>query len=392
MEVETADQTRDVERGPRPDRAPWLIGAVVLVFVLVAVGAARGGLLAEATQDGWLLGPFLILGALHQLRERWRGARLLAWGWYWAVLLAGAIVLFGLLSTALVGGPAPGAALGPATSRNVFLTLIVLLAGVWVVAGLVSSRGWLAVARLLGARVSAGSMADAQAVGALLYFVYAAVASLVILGGHALLLVLIQLPGAQQSLNEMGTGQLRGLVWEVVWTVPTAMVLAGFPLRRSLPEAFHRLGVRRLAWRVLPILLIAALALIALGFVLDAAMEPILRLLGWPATNAELVKRLFGDTTTSVQGAVLVGITAGISEEVLTRGLLQPRLGWLLPNLAFAAAHAFQYGPDGVVSIFVLGAVQAYLRNRWNTTASMTTHGLYDTLVVLGSVLHLPGF
>ena len=53
---------------------------------------------------------------------------------------------------------------------------------------------------------------------------------------------------------------------------------------------------------------------------------------------------------------------------------LQPRFGWLLPNLAFTASHAHQYGPDALLSVFVLGAVLAGIRARWSTSLSIVAH------------------
>ena len=92
---------------------------------------------------------------------------------------------------------------------------------------------------------------------------------------------------------------------------------------------------------------------------------------------------MFGAPIASPLGILIVGLSAGIGEELLTRGLLQPRLGWLLPNLAFAAAHAFQYGADRIVVVFVIGCVQAYVRDRWNTTAAIITHATYDIVLLV---------
>src|SRR5205823_282716 len=94
----------------------------------------------------------------------------------------------------------------------------------------------------------------------------------------------------------------------------------------------------------------------------------------------------------SPAGAASAAVTAGLGEELMARGLLQPRLGWLLPNLAFAATHAFQYGPDGLVSVFVIGAALALVRARRNTTGSALVHGSYDFALFVGSLLHAPGF
>jgi uncharacterized protein len=72
---------------------------------------------------------------------------------------------------------------------------------------------------------------------------------------------------------------------------------------------------------------------------------------------------------------------------VTTRGLLQPRLGILLPNLAFTAAHAFQYAPDALISVFVTGLILGLIRSRSNTSTAAIVHGSYDFFVILSDVL-----
>lgn len=87
-----------------------------------------------------------------------------------------------------------------------------------------------------------------------------------------------------------------------------------------------------------------------------------------------------------------MAIGAGVGEELFVRGLFQPRFGWLLPNLAFAMADAFQFGPDAVVSVFLTGAILAAARARWDTTASALTPGLHDFILVVASTVDPPGF
>ena len=113
--------------------------------------------------------------------------------------------------------------------------------------------------------------------------------------------------------------------------------------------------------------------------------------MGGPTTDGALVRRLFGAPISTPLGILIVGLSAGVGEELVTRGLLQPRLGWFLPNLAFAAAHAFQYGADGLLVVFVVGSVLAYVRHRWNTTASIITHMTYDIVLLLMALFGAPG-
>jgi membrane protease YdiL (CAAX protease family) len=88
-------------------------------------------------------------------------------------------------------------------------------------------------------------------------------------------------------------------------------------------------------------------------------------------------------------GALLVSVTAGIGEELLVRGLLQPPFGLIMPNLAFAARHASRYGWDGLLTVWVLGVALGALRSRTDTTTAMFAHAAYDstTLVALSGLL-----
>src|SRR5215216_7473584 len=84
------------------------------------------------------------------------------------------------------------------------------------------------------------------------------------------------------------------------------------------------------------------------------------------------------DLVTGVQTCALPIFAAGLGEELMMRGVLQPRFGWLLPNLAFTAAHALQYNLDALVGVFVAGAVLALMRARWSTSEGIVAHALYD--------------
>ena len=83
-------------------------------------------------------------------------------------------------------------------------------------------------------------------------------------------------------------------------------------------------------------------------------------------------------------GALVAATAAGLGEELMMRGVLQPRFGWLLPNLAFTAAHALQYNLDALIGVFVLGAILALVRARWSTSEAIVAHALYDLVLFLG--------
>ena len=78
---------------------------------------------------------------------------------------------------------------------------------------------------------------------------------------------------------------------------------------------------------------------------------------------------------------LLLGLSAGIGEEITLRGALQPKLGIALTSLLFAALHV-QYSWYGMLSILVFGLILGVIRKRSSTTAAILVHALYDLLAM----------
>jgi len=91
---------------------------------------------------------------------------------------------------------------------------------------------------------------------------------------------------------------------------------------------------------------------------------------------------LFGKLAT-VSGAFTLGLSAGIGEELLFRGALQPRLGLMTTSLLFMIAHTQYTISPALVEIFVVGLVLGVVRNRANTTTAILIHAAYNILIVV---------
>ena len=172
------------------------------------------------------------------------------------------------------------------------------------------------------------------------------------------------------------------LLYGLAWMLPLALIAAGYPLRRSFRATLERLGFVRPTRNQVLFGLGAAVGLVLLMNGVDRAITWLWTQAGWPTTDVEAFERLLGAGISPV-GAVVIGATAGVGEEVVTRGLLQPRFGLLLPNLGFTAAHAFQYAPDALLGVFIVGMILAYVRARTNTTTAAVVHGTYDFILVM---------
>jgi membrane protease YdiL (CAAX protease family) len=194
------------------------------------------------------------------------------------------------------------------------------------------------------------------------------------------LLPLVQLEGMADMQDS--EAQLRTTLYSLIWAVPASFLAVGYPRRRTFREARERLSLVRPSLRqvVLAVLIVAGLLLVM--DYLSEGIELVWNERGWRTTDAEAIELLFGFVVGPV-GAVITSIVAGLGEELVFRGVLQPRLGIFLPALMFTSVHAFQYDFDALVQVLFLGVILGYIRKRTNTTTSAIVHGGYDLALFL---------
>ncbi|MBX7102551.1 MAG: CPBP family intramembrane metalloprotease [Gemmataceae bacterium] len=178
-----------------------------------------------------------------------------------------------------------------------------------------------------------------------------------------------------------GSTLVVALVVQFAWLIAIVVVAAGWPMHRSAGAVLDRLGVGPLSGRAILVSLAVTAGLVVGVPVFLFAQRWLWTKLNWPTTDEDAFARML-DFARTWYAPLVMGASAGLAEELFVRGLLQPRLGILLPNLLFAALHAFQYHWDGVVGVFAIGYVCALVRRRYNTTASILVHGLYDIVVM----------
>jgi len=162
----------------------------------------------------------------------------------------------------------------------------------------------------------------------------------------------------------------------------TLVGLAGIGLgtRRNGRETAARLGLAPIRGRTL---IVAAVSIVCF-MALDLAWSQ-----GWQRLDPqglEAVSRvsatLFGSLI-NLPGALSIGITAAISEEIIYRGALLPRFGLLLTTALFAISHV-QYGlSPAVVEVFIIGLALGLIRRRWDLTTCILIHFGYNTLNLL---------
>jgi uncharacterized protein len=152
-----------------------------------------------------------------------------------------------------------------------------------------------------------------------------------------------------------------------------ALAGVGFLVTRGLRATLDRLDVRPIRVRAVLLALTAA-AVFHLVVGLMEHAETI-----WLPEMSRLEDRLQYEFVGVPPwlGAVLVSVTAGVGEELVFRGALQPRLGIVLTALVFAAFHV-QYQLPGMAMIFVVGLALGVLKRRTSTTFTACVHVFYD--------------
>jgi len=184
----------------------------------------------------------------------------------------------------------------------------------------------------------------------------------------------------QPEPEDAGDVALADLISQFSAFTVLAYVLVGVGLWRNLPEATNRLGLTWPAKRQ-AVVGVAGFLVGMLVMVVAGVLTQIFQ----PDFNEEINQATQGitDSVSNPVGAVFFGLGAGISEELLLRGAIQPRFGLILTSMLFALLHN-QYGISFVLAgVFSMGMVLGLERKYFGTTAAIITHAIFNTIAVL---------
>lgn len=201
----------------------------------------------------------------------------------------------------------------------------------------------------------------------------------ILLGVVAAVTVLPYLESGGSAVAPVGISEF---VVQAATFVVIAFMAVGTLMTRDLRSAFARLGLSGLNLRQLG----AALGAVLVLFVISAVAGALTQYFQ-PELEREIGERMAGmlQPVTSVSDMLIVAISAGVGEEILFRGAVQPRYGIVLTSLAFAIVHT-QYGVSFVtVAVFLIGIVFGIQRKRANTTSAIVTHTVWDFLALLAA-------
>lgn len=187
--------------------------------------------------------------------------------------------------------------------------------------------------------------------------------------------LLAMLQSSEEPLATPG-GLLAQLVGEVV----IAVAGVGLLVRRDGRQTLERLGMTAMKPAHFGVAALGLGAIIALNSGMEWMQQRWFHTL-W-LQDSEVTKLIAADLP--VATTLLLGLSAGLGEEISLRGALQPRLGIVLTAIVFACLHV-QYSWIGMLTIALLGALLGLVRSRTNTTTAILIHALYDVFAALSS-------
>ena len=204
----------------------------------------------------------------------------------------------------------------------------------------------------------------------------------------ALALLLLPVP-VRLLIDDMmdlfsGTGRplvdVGSLVAQLVGEAALAAAAVGLWVARDARAVRERLGLTAMTFRFGIVALVGLGAVIALNSGMEALEHSRFPAL-W-AADQEMGRMIAGEL--SVGASILLGISAGVGEELLVRGALQPRAGLFWASVLFTAGHV-QYTWFGMLTILLLGIALGLIRARTNTTTAIVVHALYDIVAALSA-------
>ena len=196
--------------------------------------------------------------------------------------------------------------------------------------------------------------------------------------------------GGVESLVETGvSSSIFEIIWPQLMFVALAIIGTGWFIRRDTPNLLSRLGLERptaahlfLALRWIVILVVLQWTIGTLWALFDPVQAEQL---------GGLNELLYTDLDTVWEWLILA-LAAGIGEELLFRGAMQPVFGLPVTAVLFTLGHV-QYGLTPItLLILIIGIALGIIRNRTNTTTAIFVHTGYNFILGLLSLFAQTAF
>ena len=211
---------------------------------------------------------------------------------------------------------------------------------------------------------------------------FSGLAVILALMGYLVYTLVVLDPGdADEGETVITSGSaITSLIINVMAFVALAYVAVGYRISRSGREATERLGLRMPGLQEIGV----GLAAVVPAFVFSIGASLLTQWL--QPEYVDQLEETMSEMLTGVDnplGALVLGLSTGVGEEVLFRGAIQPRYGIVLASVFWSLLHV-QYDLTWVVAgIFAMGVMLGLLRKYYGTTAAIITHAVYNALIVL---------
>lgn len=376
------------EQPPTPYRPRvWLAGVGIYIF-LASIGISIGGEFESFTAASFNMLPFAILAILAYFAGTSFNWAWIATGlWLMIVIAITALLTFGFGAVSIIGIPLGDIdpANPPALTQSALLSILMLILGIFGAIGIGFLTLLLPVRRGLARfiPIEPASFVHTIALAAIVSITLMLFVPLLITGEPPLLALVRSLGSEELNNPPNPDAELRSQVYGLIWTIPAALLAVGFGIRRNLSATLSRLGLvmptSEQFWNGIGLGFVLVIAML---FLLSPLQEWIWQSFGWPTTDDDAFLELISFAISPI-GAVIIGVTAGLGEELAIRGVLQPRLGLVLSNLFFVSLHAFQYHWDGLFVVFAIGMICGLIRKYTNTTTAALVHGTYNFVLMM---------
>jgi membrane protease YdiL (CAAX protease family) len=191
--------------------------------------------------------------------------------------------------------------------------------------------------------------------------------------------------GGVEALAETAEPTSLGLfVFSEMLFAAIGLLGAGWLIRRNGREILKRLGLvrptigqlmRGVGWIIILVILQSVAG--AVWFQLNPEQV---------SNLDELNSALLGDFDTIWEWLILA-LAAGIGEEILFRGAIQPVFGLLFTSILFAIVH-IQYGFSlATIIVIILALILGIIRRRTNTTVAIFVHAGYNFVIGIIALL-----
>jgi len=236
----------------------------------------------------------------------------------------------------------------------------------WRVIVSLEMRQWIARLPGVSALYKPDSSVHMTAVVLAVVFVSITISQFVLSGG---------LSGLADELESQGV-MLDAVLVQAVFIVALAFLGVGLAIRREVGDSLQRLGLRiptrsDVLWGVGAGIGLLGLVIV-MGLVWQRLVTP--EEFARQVEASEEIGRLFN----TLPLALLLSLSAAISEETLFRGAIQPVFGRYLTSALFVALHTQYTLTPATLLILVVSLGLGWLRERQSTTAAIIAHFIFN--------------